>query len=56
MQLTLREIQQQLEFAINRTPSGEKRNLICDANLALMRAIELDEQVDGGVPVTGEEG
>lgn len=51
MQLTMKEIQQQLEFAINRTPTGAKRDLICEANIALMRAIALDEQVDGGVPV-----
>lgn len=51
MQLTMKEIQQQLEFAINRTPTGEKRNLITEANIALLEAIALDEQVDGGVPV-----
>lgn len=51
MQLTMKEIQQQLEFAINRTPTGVKRNLLCDANIMLCQAILLDEQVDGGVPV-----
>lgn len=55
-QLTMKEIQQQLEFAINRTPTSEKRNLICEANIALMRAIALDEQVDGGVPMVEREG
>jgi hypothetical protein len=54
MILTMKEIQKQLEHAINRTPSGVKRNHICDANISLGAAIRLDEQTDGGVPVPAE--
>jgi SOS-response transcriptional repressor LexA len=56
MQLTMVEIRQQLEFAINRTPSGTKRNLLTEANIALGEAIRLDAQVDGGVPVPAHDG
>lgn len=48
--LTMKEIREQIEYAILRTPSSDKRNALCDANIMLGRAIELDEQEDGGVP------
>jgi len=51
--LTLEEIQFQLELAIGRTPSGAKRNEICDANIHIARAIELDHADGGGIDHTG---
>lgn len=36
----------QLETLINHTPTGEKRNLLCDANIHLAEAMRLFTKAD----------
>lgn len=36
--MSLSEIRHQLEMLINATPSGQCRNILCDANILLMQA------------------
>jgi len=38
LQLTLDEIQRQLELLIGATPTGDVRNILTDANISLMTA------------------